>query len=233
MTLTLPSPVRQLELDGPAHALTIVAAVINTDATIKAGVAIPNTATFTSTTGPTGGTTPTPVKAERDGQHRRAAAGAGQVRQRPPANGVSGGDTVTFTLQASNAAGSSLLHAGWVIDCLPSGLTFVAYGTPSVGSTLPAEPSTGTGPGGDGCASGTTQLAWNVGDVAPGAAAATLTYTATVEPNAPGKETFTNTAALTGDSLAGARAGPTDPGNAAGRLSTAGATSQVTVAGRG
>jgi large repetitive protein len=226
MTLTLPTPVDNASTTDQLYALTITGQVINTNASIKAGVTLPNTATFTSTTGPAGGTTPPPVT---------AGATVKIVEPQPvlaktndsPATGTSGGSLVTFTLKASNAAGSSLLHAGWVVDCVPAGLTFVAYGTPSTGSTVAPEAGTGT----DGCAPGTTRLAWNVGDLTPGAAAATLTYTATVDPNAPGKAVYTNTAALTGDSLAGARTGPTDPGSSAGRLYTAGATSQVTVAG--
>ena len=230
LTLTLPTPIDDTSATDQLYAVTIVGQVINTSAAIKAGVTVTNTATFSSTAGPDQTTAPPNVTASANVRIVEPKPALAKTNNAPAA-GVAGGDTVTFTLRASNAAGSSVLHDGWVVDCVPPGLTFVAYGTPTVGTVVPAEPATGTGPGGDGCLVGTTRLAWKVGDLTPGAAAASLTYTATVDPGAAGKQTFTNNAALTGDSLAGARTGPTDPGNPAGRLYTTAATSKVLVSG--
>ena len=136
-----------------------------------------------------------------------------------------GGQVVTYKLTASNAASASVLHGAWVVDCLPAGLTFDAYGTPTQGSTVTPTPG-----GGAPCAAGTTQVEWNVGNVNPGASQS-LTYTATVTPAATGKQTFTNNATLTGDSLPGIRTGPTDPGPTGGRLYTKTASRTITVLG--
>ena len=56
---------------------------------------------------------------------------------------VVGGQTVTYTLTAANAASASVLHDAWVVDCLPAGLTFDAYGTPPQGTTVTPTPGSG------------------------------------------------------------------------------------------
>ena len=73
-------------------------------------------------------------------------------------------------------------------------------------------------------------LAWNLGDLA-GGSTLTLTYTATVDPTVSGKSSLVNTAAVSGNSLAGTRSSPLDPGNPAGRQYSAGATSSISIAG--
>ncbi|MGI8664975.1 MAG: beta strand repeat-containing protein, partial [Jatrophihabitans sp.] len=133
----------------------------------------------------------------------------------------------TYTLKPANAAGRPPLHDAWQLDCLPSGLSFAAYGTTPGGVTT-STPVTGTG--GNGCPANYTVLAWNLGDLA-GGTTLTLTYTATVDPGASGKSSFTNVASVSGNSLAGTRTSPTDPGNPNGRQYSAAANSTVNVAG--
>ena len=138
---------------------------------------------------------------------------------------VVGGQTVTYTLTASNAAGASEMHDAWVVDCLPAGLTFDAYRTPSQGSTVTPIPGAGAP-----CAAGTTQLAWNVGDVDPGAGPDAGLH-GHRHPGGHRQRDVHQPATLTGDSLAGTRSGPTDPGNPDGRLYTATANQTITVLG--
>ncbi len=219
-TVTLPGTLDNTS-DTPITFTDTIVARVTTDASNKAGITRTNTATFTSNR-TAGGSPLTPRTANSDVhivEPNPALAKAANPTD------VTGGQTVTYTLTASNAAGASVLHDAWVVDCLPAGLAFDAYQTPSQGTTVAAAPSAGSP-----CAANTTQLEWNVGDVNPGAAP-TLKYTATVTPAATGLQTFTNTATITGDSIAGTRTGPTDPGPATGRLYTKTASRTITVLG--
>ncbi len=200
-----------------------VTAVVTQDPGNVTNVFRLNTATFTSAA-PPNGVAPTPQTASST--VAIVEPSSTMAKSVTPAT-ATGGQTVTFTLTPRNAATASVLHDGWVVDCLPAGLTFLAYGTPTQGSTAPAVPGAGAA-----CAGGTTQLSWNVGDLAPGAAPR-LTYTASVDPTAAGGQKYTNAATVSGNSLAGARSGPIDPGNPAGRSYSAPASSTVTVAGGG
>ncbi|SOD70698.1 uncharacterized repeat protein (TIGR01451 family)/fimbrial isopeptide formation D2 family protein [Jatrophihabitans sp. GAS493] len=219
-TLTLPPVYDNTGSTARRYAITILARVTNAP-TDAAGASLTNTSAFSSTA-PPGGSAPADV-----------AASANVVIVEPSPNitksanptRVIGGQRVTYTLTASNPAGSSVLHDGWVVDCLPVGLTFVAYGTPGQGSTVAATAGDGAN-----CASNTTQIEWNVGDLAPGASS-TLPYTATVTADATGLQTFTNTATITGNSLAGTRPTPANPGNPDGRPYSKSTTSKVTVLG--
>jgi large repetitive protein len=221
-TLTLPPVFDNTSAVPVRFAVTIVARVTTATSNV-AGVNLANTATFTAGPSP-GGLAPQPSTATA---HVAIVEPAPSLAKSANHNNVVGGQRVTYTLTAGNAAGASVLHDAWVVDCVPAGLAFDAYGTPSQGTTVAPTPGAGTP-----CATGTTQLEWNVGDVQPGAAPS-LTYTATVTPDATGKQTFTNTATVTGDSLAGARTGPTDPGDPNGRLYTTTATHTITVLGAG
>jgi uncharacterized repeat protein (TIGR01451 family)/fimbrial isopeptide formation D2 family protein/LPXTG-motif cell wall-anchored protein len=184
-----------------------------------------NTASFTSQTALTGGTAVPP---------RTATATVADVEPAPTltktnnsGGPVSGGQTITYTVKPTNAAGRPPLHDGWQLDCLPNGLTFGAYGAPPGGvTTSPAVAGTGA----NGCPSGYTVLAWNLGDLA-GGTTLTLTYTATVDPGSSGKSSFTNVASVSGNSLAQTRTSPTDPGNPSGRQYSASANSTVNIAG--
>ena len=220
-TITLPAAVTN-DSDTPlTFTMTVVARVADVVAN-AAGVTRTNTATFTSTAAPGGGTVPAPVSSTSDAQIVEPSPSI--TKAASPAF-VTGSQTVTFTLTARNASGASVLHDAWVADCLPAGLAFAAYGTPGQGTTVAPTPGDGTV-----CPSGTTQIEWNVGDVAPGAAP-TLKYTATVTSDATGGQVFTNTAAITGNSLAGARSGPVAKGNPDGRFYKTTTTAKVTVLG--
>ncbi len=184
-----------------------------------------NTASFTSQTAATGGTAVPP---------RTATATVADVEPLPSLSKtnnsggpVSGGQTITYTVKPGNAAGRPPLHDAWQLDCLPNGLTFGAYGSLPGGVSTSA-PVAGTGS--NGCPSGYTVLAWNLGDLA-GGTTLTLTYTATVDPGSAGKSSFINVAAVSGNSLAQARTSPIDPGNPNGRQYTASANSTVNIAG--
>lgn len=205
-------------------AMTITAQ-LTTAVANQHGVLRTSTATFSSATKATGGSL-LPA--------RTAAASVTDVEPSPSLTkthdagaSVFGGQSVTYTVRAANAAGRPPLHEGWVADCLPAGLTFSGYGAPPAGVTAAAATP---GDGSNGCPVDTTLLSWNLGDLA-GGAARVLTYTATVDMSASGKASYLNLAALTGNSLAGSRGSPVADGDPSGRQYSAGATSTVTVAG--
>ena len=142
---------------------------------------------------------------------------------------VPGGTLVTFTLRAANANtdGSASnrppLHDAFLVDCLPAGLTFEAYGA-DPGATP------GAGNGTNGCAAGTTRLVWSLGDVAAGSPL-TRTYTARLPLDAVGGDSYTNTAQLTGSSLDDNKTDPLAPNNPLERTYSANASATVTVFG--
>lgn len=189
------------------------------------GVVRTNTATFTSATAATGGTA-LPA--------RTAGATVTDVEPAPALSktndaggGVSGGQSITYTLKATNAASRPPLHDSWLADCLPAGMTFAGYAAPPAGLTSsPATP----GDGSNGCPVGTTLLSWNAGDLA-GGSSVSVKYTATVDPSTSGKASYLNSASVTGNSLAGTRTSAQQDGNPFGRLYSAAATNTVTAAG--
>ncbi len=202
-----------------------IVATVGPGGTNSHGAVLTNTARFSSQTAASGGS------ALPD---RTAAATVTVVEPAPTLsktnNGgasVAGGQTVTYTVKPVNPAGRPPLHDGWVRDCLPAGLTFASYGSPPAGVSTSAPVA---GDGSNGCATGFTVLAWNIGDLA-GGSTLTLTYTATVDPTVSGKTSLVNSAAVTGNSLAGTRSSSLDPGNPAGRQYSASATSSVSIAG--
>lgn len=204
--------------------MTIVATLAQ-NPTNQNGVVRTNTGTFASQSAASGGSA-LPA--------RTASATVTDVEPAPSltktnnAGGpVSGGQLITYTLKPANGGARPPLHDGWLLDCLPAGLTFAGYGTlPGGVSTLPAVP----GDGSNGCPANYTALAWNLGDLA-GGSTLTLTYTATVDPTASGKTSLVNVASLSGNSLAGTRTSPVDAGNPAARSYSVGANSTVAVAG--
>ena len=188
------------------------------------GVTRTNTATFRSDSAASGGSTLTPRTATSQVTIVEPAVSLNKIND---GASVSAGQTVTYTLTATDTAGRPPLHDTWISDCLPAGLTFTAYTVvPGGVTTQPAVPGDGT----KGCPAGTTLLQWNLADLAAGTPR-TLKYTATVDPTASGKQTFVNTATVNGNSLAQARTDSVDPGNPAGRLYTASRNSTVTAAG--
>lgn len=173
--------------------VTIVARV-STLAGNTNGVARRNTASFNSTTALAGSAlpartkfydmtvvTPLPTLLKSDNTLGKIVV-AGQV--------------VTYTLTAGNTSLRPAVKDAVVIDCVPAGLTFGAYGSPSQGSTV----ADVAGSGANGCAVGTRRLQWDVGTVLTGPT--TLTYTATVDPASAGLTSYLNNATLTGSTLA-------------------------------
>jgi large repetitive protein len=132
---------------------------------------------------------------------------------------VAGGQTVRYTLTASQPTGRPTLYDSWIVDCLPSGLTFA--GNVTMTTQLGAGPQTATpftqiGPTAgpvDGCALGTTRLGWRLDDL-PANTTIRVAYDVTVDVTAVGGDTYTNTAVLSGSSLNdGDRVTPDVPAN--------------------
>ncbi len=140
-----------------------------------------------------------------------------------------GGDIVVFTLTAGNSAGRPAAYDSVVTDCLPAGLLFVGFLTAPGATVTSSAAGTGTGTGDNGCAVGSTLLTW----VLPGTGAllnpstTQLTYSAQVDPDSSGLAAYTNTAAVTGSTLAAN--GANNP--AVERVVTANASAVVTVEG--
>ena len=109
------------------------------------------------------------------------------VTKTGPTDPATAGQTVSFGLRASNAAGRPTSYDTSVTDCVPAGLTVV---TP-----LPAGLSMGTAT--PGCP---TVLVWNVGALAGGSQVST-SYQVTIDPGAAGGAIYTNTASLVGYTL--------------------------------
>ena len=230
-TLTFPASYDNPPTTDQLFRVVITAIVDKADTTNNVnGRARVNTATFTSTAGPSGGPAPAPVTANATVNIVEPSPTLVKTNDHPAASTtVAGGTVVTYTLKAGNAAGRPVLHDSWVVDCLPAGVIFLALGTPPAGTT--ASQTTGVGPGGDkvSCPVGVQEVDWNSGDIAPGQTK-TLTYTATVDSLVAGSVIYTNTASVTGSSLAGARSAPTVPGAAAGRTYSATGTSAIKTA---
>lgn len=142
---------------------------------------------------------------------------------------VPGGTTVAYTVSARNVntdgsgATRTPLHDTFLVDCLPAGMIFDAYG---------ADPGAAPAAGGtaNGCAAGTTALVWNVGTIEPGATA-TRTYTAIVPLDAIAGTTYVNNVTLSGSTLDDGKASPTDPDNPDERVVTDTASSTVPIVG--
>ena len=179
-----------------------------------------NTATFDSGRNPD----------RADGTDPAARTASAQVAVEQPAatlvktitsgSPATGGAPVGFRLTAGNS-GPVPLHDVHTYDCVPNGLSFDAFGTATLGTA--ADDGSGAG---SPCAVGTHQLHWTIDTLAPGATA-TLDYTAIVQTDPTGAVSYTNTATLTGDSLAA-----TDPDQAVhGKSYTKTGSSTVIVAG--
>ena len=184
-----------------------------------------STASFSSATSAAGGTLWPARTASASVTDVEPAVGL--TKTNDASAGVAAGQSVTYTLRATNAVTRPALHDGWLADCLPAGMTFTAYQAPPPGVNSAAAAA---GDGSNGCPAGTTLLSWSLGDLA-GGSSLSVKYSATVDPSASGKASYLNLAALTGNSLAGSRGSTTQDGNPAGRTYSAGATSTVTVAG--
>ena len=110
---------------------------------------------------------------------------------------VIGGQSVTYTLTAGNAAGRPPLHDSAVVDCLPLALSYQSAVVP-VGTSV----TTALGDGTNGCTSGFTRILWTIGTIEPGATQV-LDYTAVMQDNPPAGAQYVNSATLSGSSIAG------------------------------
>jgi fimbrial isopeptide formation D2 family protein/uncharacterized repeat protein (TIGR01451 family) len=183
-----------------------------TPVNVTAGATIQNTATLKSTTTTATGSTAAPthtgsatvtVAVPNPALSKTSSLGATQAHS---------GDVVTYTLTANNpTTGGVVPPTGYdsiIIDCLPAGLTFQAYGTLPSGVTTTA-PAAGSSA--NGCGSTTTALIWTVGNLLANTAVP-LTYTAQVDPSAAGLVKYTNTATLTTSTISDGKRDKTEEG---------------------
>lgn len=209
--LTWPATYSNLTATDQLFQVTLIAQV-SLALTNRHGVNLTNTVVFRST--PTSADS-TPWPNRTASSRTTVVEPAPSVTKTPnPNRDLAAGDTVTYTLNVGNSSTRPPLHDTVVVDCLPAGLVFAAYGTlPGGVTTVPAVLN--------GCAGGGTQLEWQVGSLA-GGATTMLTYTAKVSPVATGSLTYTNTVVVTGSSILGSVTGE--------RQYQASTTANVTVA---
>lgn len=145
----------------------------------------------------------------------------------PAGNIVAAGQTVKYTLTATNTSGRPPLHDSWLVDCVPSGLGTVTILAPQAGDVGPVP---GTGTAGNGCATTETYLAFKIGSLAGGASVARQ-YTAVVSTQSVGGAVYPNTARLTGSSLNNGKDTPQSPNDATERAYSTTASESVRVLG--
>lgn len=201
-----------------------IPARIGTDGSNTHGTVRTNTATFTSDTAATGGTAITPRTAS---SNVTIVTPAPTLAKTVSPSSATGGDTVTYTLTASNASGRPPLHDSWVIDCLPGELGFGTF------TAVPSGTSVGpviAGDGSNGCASGYTRITWRINSLAGGMNTA-LVYTAVVNTVPAGGDQYTNTATLSGSTLDDGKTDPLAPDNPLEQVLVTTANATVSVAG--
>ena len=216
---------------SPARFLVTATVRVTSDALTAAQNAIGgvNTARFTSVASPGGAAIPA-VTRTYTVNVRQPNPTILKTNNKPTF--VVGGQTVTYTVSVANlntdgtVTNRPPLHDAFVVDCLPSGLTFAAYGA---GPGLTPVAGTGT----NGCATGTTRLVWALGDVPASTTPTTRTYAATVDLTAVGGDTYTNVATLTGSTLNDGKPTFDALDNPVERVYSRSDTSSVTVAGSG
>ncbi|MFZ1854297.1 MAG: hypothetical protein WAU06_05215, partial [Candidatus Nanopelagicales bacterium] len=176
------------------------------------GTSLPAGDTFTSQIGPTI-VTPNPAWASSTGVAAPTATSFDTpltvvepsltlTKVASPTNPRAGA-TVTYTLTATNAALRPAAHDSSIVDCVPAGITFVAWSAPINGTgSAPVD-----GDGSNGCAVGTKKIVWTPlsGDLPAGST--TQAFTATVTADAAAGTSYINTAALTASSMSGVVAG--------------------------
>ena len=127
----------------------------------------------------------------------------------------------------SQPNGRPTLYDAWIVDCLPTGITFAGNVTATTQLGAGAEAPTpfailgpNAGPV-DGCAAGTTRVAWNIGSL-PQNTTVRVSYDVTVNLTVVAGDLYANTAVLTGSSLNdGNRTTPGVPPNPLERVYTA------------
>ena len=189
--------------------LTITARVLDVP-TNNHGVTIGNTATF----GWDNHDTPTPIRRTRSASVNTSVVepDIGVVKASVDSVGnddvVVGGETVTYTVTVSNAAGTSTAHDLVVVDTLPEGVT-PTFPIPNSGVWV-ADGTPGDGVGGT--------ITWNITSLAPDSSTA-LTYAVVVDDPIVVSTALTNTVVVdatsqaepsTGERSAGTRYTATD-----------------------
>ena len=188
-----------------------------------------NTARFQAATISGGPDTAVNVSQARSISLIQPAPALTKINDVPTGDFVAGGDTVRYTLTATQQTPTTRppLYDSWIVDCLPTGITFagnVATTTQTgagaqTSATFPILGPT-AGPV-DGCGLGTTRVAWNIGAL-PANVTARVFYDVTVDLTAVAGDRYTNTAILSGSSLNdGNRVTPGVPPNPLERVYTA------------
>ncbi|MGB9373622.1 MAG: hypothetical protein WCA82_05620, partial [Jiangellales bacterium] len=154
-----------------------------------------NTARFVSSDAPTGGSA-LPALTDTAGV-RVVFPNPTLTKTNVAEEPIEAGSSVTYRLRVSNAVNRPPLHDAVVVDCLPDGLAFVEFTTLPTGTT-----TTEAGTGDNGCAAGSTRIEWALDTPVEAREAFEAFYTATVDTTVVGGVTYTNTATLTGSSLA-------------------------------
>lgn len=163
-----------------------------------AGTNITNTVTFRSDSAVTGGTALTPRTTTASLPVTRPAP---TVTKTVNSANVSAGQTVEYTLTINNTSGRPAGYDTIVNDCLPLGITFLADVTLPAGITRDAPTAgTGTGAGGNGCATNTNLIRYNVGVLSP-ATPRVIIFSATIDSTAAGLVSYTNTARVVTSTL--------------------------------
>jgi fimbrial isopeptide formation D2 family protein/uncharacterized repeat protein (TIGR01451 family) len=188
-TLTFPDAYTNDTSTGQVFRVTLNAKV-TTDTGNVHGKKRTNTATFSSSTALTGGSvTPRP-----DSSTTTVVAPAPTLLKSDDTDDepVASGQTVRYTLTASNAVGRPTLYDTTVIDCVPAGLTVTGI----VGSPADASYVVGGAP----CATDQTLITWTPDAVVTGTPK-TLSYDVTVDPSVAGSAAYMNKATLTGSTI--------------------------------
>ena len=189
---TLTFPATYDNQSGANQVFTVHLTGVLVSPTAATGNAV-NTATFTSNA-TLGAAALTPITATKSIQ---VVVPTPTITKTVNPTTASAGQTVTYTVTVKNGSTSPAGYDTGIVDCLPAGLTFGAYGTPPSGvSTIAATPGTGS----NGCATGTTLLQWTVGTLAVNANLP-MTFTATIDPAAAGLVSYSNTATITTSTL--------------------------------
>lgn len=170
-----------------------ITARVSTAGSNVQGAQLTNEASLRSMTEETGGWTM---------PDQRAATTAVVIEPKPTltkthdaAGDVEGGQVLTYTLTASNAAGRPTLYDAVVVDCIPAGLIDAHVADMAAGTSVDAPVA-----GGGGCASDETMVRWRIPSIA-GGESKVLTYTVKVSDASVGGQVYPNTAALAGNDL--------------------------------
>lgn len=221
-TLTFPASYTNSTATVQRFEVDVVALVTGTGIDTTSQVNRTNTARFRATSAASAASPYLPD---------RTAARTVQIRQPVPTlvksndagATVRGGDTVTYTLTASNQSGRPPLHDVFVVDCIPAPLVFDDF---VVGTPSPTFGPSAGDPATNGCAVGSTYIAVGLGTLAPGASAE-REYTVTVPSSVVGGDLLTNSATLRGGSLDDGQATPQSAINPDERIYSRTSTSDI------